>query len=364
MKLIGLVLVALAIACHSDSYQVPFYGANGPLIDGAEERLTYTDTNEDGVKYQAFRPNWAADGQGIIFSFLPREYAPGEKKLGQRCVLSHDCRVVAQDPGDKCLSLLPPTGGSAYWNICEARSGHSNVVDRIEAGDVNAAGQVLYTEESGPASQQFVPDGPPAVYGDLWLSTVRPPVVRRDLCRFYSDKVVLPPAPPCTTGLLQDIHWSGANSFVALSGARLIRGTITADGVSMAAVATPTAVTGYSLAGDRSAAIFVGGDATVRRVTIADGTVAAVGTIPILRGAQLLDVGCHPDLCIVLATSGGIPAHWDLWRLDLATGNSAIVRTFDHELITAKLSPISGDVLAMERIGLDSGIFLITKVIP
>lgn len=358
------MFLAFTAACHSEPAEPAFYGATGTLTVGAEVRLTYADTNEDGVKFRATAPTWASDGKGIMFSFLPRPYGPGEKKLGQRCFLSRTCRAVAQDPGDKCLAMLPPTGGSAYWNVCESRSGHSNVIDRIEAGDVNSAGQLLYTEEAGPASQQFVPDGPPGDYADLWLSTVTSPVIRRELCRFFGTGIVLPAAAPCSVGILRNIQWSGPNTFVAMSGSGLIRGAVTSDSVSISAMGTPTSVVSYALVDNHSAVIIVGGDFRVRRVAIADGTVTVVGTLPLPPDAVVRDVGCHPDLCVVLVASGSTPRHWDLWRMDRVTGNAAVVRTFDHELITAKLSPTSGDVVALEPVGADTSMYLLTKVIP
>jgi hypothetical protein len=356
----GAIAAALALlACHSDPYGDNFYGARGTLTSGAEVRLTYADTNEDGVPFRAYAPSWAANGAGILFSYSPRVYQSNEKKLGVRCIRNIPCRPVAEDPGDQCLAMLPPTGGSAFWDVCETRSGHSNVVDRIVTGDVLPSGQLIYVEEEGPASQQFAPDGPPGEYGDLWNALVGTPVVRRELCRLYSRDTVLSEAPSCGVVDLRDMHWTSTSAFVALSGTSLIRGVITSVGATLTRVPSAANVANAALVANGTAAIVVGGDLTVRRVNLVDGTVVVVATLPDSAGNALLDIGCHPDVCVVLANGGGTRGGSSLWRVDLATGAVTLARAFDHNIAAAKLSPVSGDVVALEGVNL----YLLTGVL-
>ena len=343
----GALLVIAAVAgCHTEPFGNPFIGAIGPLIPGLEERLTFADTNEDGAPFQATAPHWAADGSGIIYSFSPRAYLPGEEKLGLRCVTFHPCRPAAADPGDTCLAMLPPTGGSAYWNVCESRSGHSSVDDYIAAGDVNGAGQLLYTEQSATfASQQFAAPPPPIATADLWLSTPTSPT-RRELCWFSGDPTG---APACGVGLLTAIQWLGTSTFAALAGP-IVVGTITATGVTFAAVPGTAGATAFAVVDGGRGAIFVAGDSIVRHVAFADGSITVVAALPVPAG-QIVDVGCHPDVCIVLANGTGV---WNLWSVSRTSGASAIVRAFTHQLYAAKLSPASGDVVVLEG----SNIFL------
>jgi hypothetical protein len=346
-------LIAIgAMACHTEPFGNPFVGAIGPLVPGPEELLTYADTNEDGVPFRATAPHWAENGSGIIYSFSPRPYLPGEKKLGLRCVTFNVCRPVAADPADTCLAMLPPTGGSAYWNVCESRPGHSNIDDYIAAGDVNSAGQILYTEATTPtAPQQFTAPSPPIAYADLWLATPNSPI-RRELCRFSEDSAAmlfLPAAPICSippTAILTAVQWLGTNTFAALAGP-IILGTITADGVSFEAVPGTGGTVAYAIVDGGRGAILVSSDSSIRHVSFANDAVTVVATLPVGTG-QVLDVGCHPDVCIVLANGSGGAAVSNLWKVTLATGASTIVRSFDHKLYSAKLSPVSGDVVALE----------------
>ncbi len=330
-----------------------YEGSAGPLTPGLEERLTYADTNEDGEPFRALQPTWAVDGSGILYSFSPRPYLPGEKKLAQRCILSHPCRAVAADPKDRCLAMLPPSGGSAYWNVCESRSGHSTTTDIIQAGAINRTGQLLYTESSAQALASLP--------YDLWLATQGDPLNRRRLC----SQVTEPSGVETICGVFDftDIQWTGTNTFVAVTKSSITQGTITTDFVTLAAVPGTSGVAQYSLVDGARAAVFIvanRADHAVRRVKMADGTVTVVGTLPLGPGGEILDVGCHSDVCVVLASGGGTPGTWNLWKMDLATGHSAIVRTFDHPIATAKLSPVSGDVVALEG----ANIYLLTGVIP
>ena len=106
--------------------------------------------------------------------------------------------------------------------------------------------------------------------------------------------------------------------------------------------------------------MFVGGDLSIRHATIPGGVVTVVATLPLGPGGQLLDIGCHPDLCIALASSGGTPGTWNLWKINVATGSSAIVRTYTHPITSAKLSPVSGDVVALEGVN----VYLLVGVVP
>ena len=348
------VLLAIAAAmgaCHSEPFGNPFIGAIGPLVPGPEERLTFADTNEDGVPFRATGPHWSSDGGGILYSFSPRPYLPGEKKLGQRCVTFHVCRPAAADPADTCLAMLPPTGGSAYWNLCESRPGHSNVDDYIWAGDINSAGQILYTEwrrRPPSAPQQFTAPSPPIAYADLWLATPTSPI-RRELCWFSGDPTAggsLTAVPACGVDSIDAIQWSGTSTFAALAGSILL-GTITSSGVTFTKVPGTGSTAAYAMVDGGRGAIFVGGDSSIRHVTFATGSVTVVATLPV-AASKILDVGCHPDMCVVLANGTGGAQVSNLWKVTLATGIATIVRSFDHHLYSAKLSPVSGDVVALE----------------
>jgi hypothetical protein len=246
--------------------------------------------------------------------------------------------------------MLPATGGSAYWNVCESRAGHSFVTDSIRAGDINSLGQLLYVEWSQKAvDPQFFAFRPPPLPADLgaqlWLATPEAPLNRR----------LIP-----NGGTLSSIQWSGPNRFVALAGGSFVQGTITADSATFVEVNGTGAVLSYALVDGGGGAMFIDGDRSIRHTTIPGGVVTVVATLPLGPGGQLLDIGCHPDVCVALASSGGTPGMWNLWRIDIATGSSAIVRSYTHAITSAKLSPVSGDVVALEGVN----VYLLTGVVP
>ena len=342
-----------------------YEGSNGPLTPGAEERLTYADTNEDGVSFAASNPTWAADGRGILYSFSPRPYSPGEKKLGVSCVANHPCHPVAMDFDDTCLALLPPTGGSAYWNVCESRTSHSSATDLVPWADLSPSGALLYIEQSRPAPPPPLTPFPPAktgTYADLWLATPERPLDRRELCRLYALDTLtrLAPATACPFTVMSDLRWLGTSTFAVLAGGTLQVGAITSQGVTFTPVPNSPSIGHYALVDGNRAVVFVTASPSVRRLALADGTVTVVATLPLGPGGQVLDIGCHPDVCIVLASTGGASGTWNLWKVDLATGSAAIVRTFTHAISAAKLSPVSGDVLAQEG----ANLYLLTGVVP
>jgi hypothetical protein len=337
---------------------VAFYGATGPLVPSAEARLTYSGPDRYGHPFAASAPSWAAGGGGILYSYSPRQYQVGES-LALECGAVF-CGLASRDQSDTCLALLPPTGGSASWEMCETRPFHTDSTDLFLNATVNAAGQVLYTEMTGQPTLPFSPPPfPLGMHAELWLGSAGNLAPRQMLLTLYHDHLGIDQSSPGSVNWLSETTWSGNNVFLAIGGhlfpadslrpRGLVVGTITASGATISVVpgTASDSMSHFGLVSGGAAVIFIDGTAVIRRVDVASGVTTVVATLALSAAGRSLDVGCRPDACIVL-TRDGAPAHWDLWKLDVASGALTLARTFTHELTAAKLSPASGDVVALE----------------
>jgi hypothetical protein len=95
----------------------------------------------------------------------------------------------------------------------------------------------------------------------------------------------------------------------------------------------------------------------IRRVDLATGTTTVAATLGLSASGRSLDISCRPDACVVLTHDG---ANWGLWKLDLATSALTLARSFNHALTVAKLSPTSGDVVALEG----NNLYFLAGVLP
>ena len=103
-------------ACsHEEPLEPGVGGPAGPLVPGLPTRLTFS-TGYD------LSPNWLPDGSGILHSF--------DRRLDGR--------------PDRCLGLLPVSGGSRTLEFCAATEGSLDSLDALEGGGGSSEGLVLY----------------------------------------------------------------------------------------------------------------------------------------------------------------------------------------------------------------------------
>ena len=361
-------LIVVTVACHSDPYSLPLYGANGALTSGEQVLLTYSNdsTSKYQLPYQSYMPTWAPNGSGILYGFMPRPSQTGEV-LGLRCAGSHDCTLAPVDSLDQCLGLLPPAGGSAYWNLCETGAAHTDSVDILTEGAINSAGQLMYIEMTGPPS---LPP-PNGFHAELWLGDPQRLQARRSLLTLYHDHLGIVDITAGVINWLHEIQWSGTQDFFAIGELRrpagadsalgIVHGTITSGGAALALVAGGTGpnISHFALIAGGTALIYVDTTAFVRRVAVATGVKTILAALPIDSAGRAIDVGCRADACGIL-TYDGTPRHWDLWKVDLASGAVTLVKTFTRTITAARLSPTSGDVLLLAR----DTLYLLPKAVP
>jgi hypothetical protein len=341
-------MLALA-ACHSEPYGDNFYGAAGALVPGGETRLTFSPGDRYGRPFHAAAFGWAQDGIGIVYTYGPRSFQFGESTT-LNCVGSHDCVPVSRDRLDTCAGMLPPTGGSAYWELCETRKPHTDSTDIIDAAAVDRHGQLLYAQLTGSWDLPV----PVGFHGELWITDPTHPAGRRKLLAMY-------PATIPGGNWLNDVQWAGDDRFFARAGTwstqfqnysagGVVSGRITPDGAVLTAIPS-TGGNSYAVVEHGAALLTTLGTRMVWRVAVPDGATSVVGTIPAAADAATLGVSCGTDLCVVLS-SDSTPKRWRLWRLDPATGEMSLLVSFDHAVAEAKISPASGRVVLLEGVNL------------
>lgn len=344
------MLLLLAGACHSEPFGNAFYGAEGGLAPGGETRLTYSSGDRYGRPFHATGFGWAQNGIGIVYTYGPRSFQFGESTT-LNCVGAHTCVPVSRDALDTCAGMLPPDGGSAYWELCETRKPHTDSTDIIDAAAVNRQGQLVYAQLTG----QWDLPVPVGFHGELWITDPTHPQGRRKLLSMYPGGIP-------GGNWLNELQWSGDNHFLARAGTwsastqsyapgPVVRGEITPDSAIVATVPGTGGTNSYTVIDGGSALLTTNGSRQVTRVSVTDGTTSAVGAIPDVAGAAALGVSCGGAACIVLS-SDSTPTRWRLWQLDPVTGAISLLRSFDHPVTAAKLSPVSGRIVTLEGVNL------------
>lgn len=134
------LLVLASAACgHSEPFAAPDSDLDGPLVAGEPARLTFGD----GVG----EPGWLPDGSSIIYG-------------GPR---------LAGDRFDRCLSVLPATGGTVRREICHPSIFDENIVDVFGSPDVSAGGLLAFHYANAP--------GGAAGFAGIFAAPLEAPVV-------------------------------------------------------------------------------------------------------------------------------------------------------------------------------------------
>lgn len=333
-----LLLASLAACSHTEPYATGPQGALGPLLPGNPAVVS----TSPGA--------WTQDGRGILIQ-------------GTCLDLSRAGR------GMSAIRILPAQGGSALWERCEDRPwiAKSDSAWRFAAPAVARDGRMLYVEAVGPLFKPTRPYRFPMYWhAELWLSDTGGPSSpgRRLLMNLWGAHPPLPLVPPSTTDWIADMAWIGSDDFIALaqtlsdegpvSQPRLAHGVIAADGARLTTLPGTGKVQAFAVAAGGTSVVFIGDSFNISRVAVSGGAVTIVATFPTAAVQRVVDVSCRDDLCIVL-TNDPAPANLPrstLWRLTLSNGQLLPIQSFQDRLASAKLSPISGDVLMFGSGGL------------
>lgn len=352
--------LALLLGCsHSDPFvtRIPMVG---PLTAGADVRLTL---NSD----QDYWPTWTEDGSGILYAFVDPDL-----------------------PRHRCVGLLPPAGGTRYWQMCHNGVAYDDSNSSFTAYALGSNGRLLYAE----AVSLFVPGvpapGQAAPYETtLWLADSAAPFTRTALL-----SIPLTLADGTAVFWLSDMAWTGANTFIALGqnlaivrhcfgtgfpadpacdfsdsvfstggppAGAVVRGTITGGHATLTAVPGTDGATGYSVAENGASIVFTKrDDGSLYKVPAAGGAVTTVGMVPspLRPGYQVFGVSCRGSNCIAATDSATLTrleptkifpllrgGYRELRSISLVTGISGAVTSYSDIISAPAVSPITGDVV-------------------
>ena len=343
---------------HSDSYPIGTdYGAIGPLVPGSEASL-------GGLGADAA---WTENGGGILYTGA--------------------CLSQAQPPPDPIfptktipsILLLPASGGSAFWELCEAEKSVINPppanpgdsTTTLYGAALGADGRLVYVEcvwlwLHGSLHQESLNCANSGVIS-MWLSDSAAPFTRRRrLFTLYRTS-------PATTGPvnnLLNVRWVGSAAFIARGYSLaansdtvflgLVSGT-TGASPSLGIIPNTDRIRLFSPTEGNATLVFNRDSLAVERMPIRGGTITSVATLPALAGRALIDLSCKAELCLLLTqepSSAGITSTF--WTVDLATGAVVSLRSYPIALSGAQLSPGGNGVLVREA----DGVHLFTDLLP
>ena len=143
--------VGLLPGCtHGEPFTPGTYTPGRPFSPAPLSRLTFNSGNDR-------TPAWLPDGSGIVYSF---------ERLERR-------------DRDRCLGLLPPTGGSRRLTVCNRAPAADDTTDVLEWPSAAPDGRLAYTHLRGRAGVIAPPDG-----GALVLASLGAPETTREVVVF------------------------------------------------------------------------------------------------------------------------------------------------------------------------------------
>ena len=115
-----LIMLAITACSHGEPFAPPDTDLDVPLAGGEPARLTFGD----GVG----EPGWLPDGSSVIYG----------------------ARRLDGDRLDRCLSVLPATGGTVRREICNPSIFDESIVDVFGSPDVSAGGLLAFQYANAP----------------------------------------------------------------------------------------------------------------------------------------------------------------------------------------------------------------------
>jgi Tol biopolymer transport system component len=270
----GARLLACAAIIAGCDHGAPFTPAlpaePGPFAPGVPARLTFNGADDRTV-------SWLPDGSAFIYSSEELE-----------------------DPADhdRCLLIMPSSGGTVSRSICEQRPGHQDSTDVFQSPVVSAGGRLLYLRAVSRIGNQKSPRM------ELALATLDEPV----------PAPVVTPVPyfansgkthsfVASPAWLDDEHfvylaqylWYQGSTFLPdtfATGLEIVHGSVTGDAATLTVVPATEDASSVS-AGDQPGTVVAtfGGDSKVYRVDLATGARSELwdfGAAGIARDAQVV----------------------------------------------------------------------------
>jgi hypothetical protein len=248
------IALSLLGCAHSDAFAPADNQTATPFIAGEPTRLTY-NPGADMV------PAWLPDGSAIVYAF------------------DHD--DPPHDEPDRCLGVLPPTGGRRTRELCSISLRAADSVDRFDEPSVLPDGRVAYVRSARAAQQRSM------AYVRLVIGSPDPAVSPTD--------VIVHPyvgADGALRDALTYLHWISSTEAIGVAGVRsdchdcpamalvggreLVRLAISAEPPSTASLTlltTDDSLTSATVAPGESAAYFTRlGDSRVYRIALSGGT--------------------------------------------------------------------------------------------
>lgn len=167
-----LPLLLLAACGHSEPFDVPSDGLDGPLIPGNPVRLTYADLG-------ATAPTWTPDGTSVVYSYVRRGGGP----------------TVSSE---RCIGILPATGGTITREICSRSVFFTQAGDSFDWPAVSPDSQLAFHHVGQPA-------GASAAVDALLLAPLSDPTAIRPLRSFPFQ------GPDAFYVGLSSLRWLGAS---------------------------------------------------------------------------------------------------------------------------------------------------------
>jgi hypothetical protein len=337
-------LFFLSACGHTEPFTTAPTASDGPFRDAAPIRLTYNTSTDSSLSL-------TQDGQGMLY-----------------------LHTTQAGTGDRCVGLLPLTGGTRRWELCDTRAQMADSANSFSAPAISADGRLLYVQGVSRRGLASVSRA------RLWLADTALPFARREIFSF--------PANIAGRGFswLADAQWIGPDAFVARAGllnavqncagncpwdttfvgAGVVRGAITPAGATLAFVPGAETALAYSLAEQGSTLVVVSSTSTIGRVPIGGGAPVPLPALPTL--GTITGIGCHLSTCVV-TQFGALPPPEPtpvtrFYRLDLATEAFTLARTEPGRWHGPVLLPTGGDVAVQSSTGPTRDLYLFKGMLP
>ncbi|MGE5927528.1 MAG: hypothetical protein ACM357_09250 [Gemmatimonadota bacterium] len=145
----SLTLALLGTACtHGDPFSVDDYRTQVPFHDTDPARLTYSE-------YADLDPAWLPDGSGVLYSYTHTD----------------------SPERDRCLGVLPRTGGQRVREICRRTLADRDTIDGLGLPAVSAGGRLAFRRSAASLSGTL-PEHTELVAGTL-VDPFGGPILRR-----------------------------------------------------------------------------------------------------------------------------------------------------------------------------------------
>lgn len=267
---IALAWVAALAACdHAQPFTPDLPAEPGPFVPGNPARLTL-NTADDRTA------SWLPDGSAFIYSSEELE-EPSDH--------------------DRCLLVMPSSGGTVSRSICERRPGHQDSTDVFQSPVVSPGGQLLYLRAVSRIGNQKSPRM------ELALATLDAPVPATALTPVpyfaSSGKTHFFVASPAWLDddsfvyLAQYLWYQGSTFFpdTFATGLEIVHGSVTGNAATLTVVPATEEASSVA-AGDQPGTVIAtfGGDSKVYRVDLATGARTLLwdfGVAGIARDAQV-----------------------------------------------------------------------------